>query len=110
MEVDPRFQICWKSQRKRRILRYAREQSISTCRIVSTRRTRNTRLFRKWIYANKMRFSKIVGSGRNREEGYMLKKHNMTRYIKFLGDWIKTTISFFTFTITKIDTKSRTRG
>jgi hypothetical protein len=32
---------------------------------------------------------------------YMLKKDNMTRHIKFLNYWIKTTIPPFTFTITK---------
>jgi DNA polymerase elongation subunit (family B) len=39
----------------------------------------------------------------------MLEKDNMTRHIKFLSYWIKT-ILFLTFTITKKDTNSRSRG
>jgi hypothetical protein len=34
----------------------------------------------------------------------------MTRYLKFLSYWIKTTIPLFTFTITKKDTNNRSRG
>jgi hypothetical protein len=41
---------------------------------------------------------------------YMLKKNNMKGHIKFLSYWIKTTIPFFTFTITWKDTNSRSRG
>jgi hypothetical protein len=40
----------------------------------------------------------------------MLVKDNMTRHIKFLSYWIKTTISLFTFTITKKDINNRSNG
>jgi hypothetical protein len=40
----------------------------------------------------------------------MLKKDNMMRHIMFLSYWIKITISLFTFTITKKDTNSKSRG
>jgi hypothetical protein len=51
-----------------------------------------------------------MSNGWNRKERYMLKKDNMTRHIKFPSYWIKTTILFFTFTITKKDTNSKSRG
>jgi hypothetical protein len=41
---------------------------------------------------------------------YMLEKDNMTRYIKFLSYWIKTMIPLFSFTITRKNTNSRSRG
>jgi hypothetical protein len=40
----------------------------------------------------------------------MLEKDNMTRHIKFLSYWIKTTILFFSFTITKKGINNRLRG
>jgi len=40
----------------------------------------------------------------------MLEKDNMTRHIKFLSYWIKTTIPFFTFIKTKKDTNNILRG
>jgi hypothetical protein len=51
-----------------------------------------------------------MSSGWNRKEKYMLKKDNMTRHIKFLSYWIKTTIPLFTFTVTKEDTNNKSRG
>jgi len=51
-----------------------------------------------------------MSSGCNRKEMYMLKKDNMTRHMKFMSYWIKTTIPLFTFTITQKDTNSGTRG
>ena len=40
----------------------------------------------------------------------MLKEDNMTRHIKFLSYWIKTTIPLFTFTITQKDKNNGSRG
>jgi hypothetical protein len=37
----------------------------------------------------------------------MLEKDNMTKHIKFLSYWIKTTIPVFTFIITKKNTYNR---
>jgi hypothetical protein len=51
-----------------------------------------------------------MSSGWNRKEMYMLEKNNMTRHVKFLSYWIKTTIPLFTFTITQKETNSRTRA
>jgi hypothetical protein len=51
-----------------------------------------------------------MSSGWNKKERCMLKKDNMTRHIKFLSYWIKTTIPLFTFTIKKKYTNSRSRG
>jgi hypothetical protein len=51
-----------------------------------------------------------MSSGWNRKEMYMLEKDNMTRYIKFLSYWIKTMIPLFSFTITRKNTNSRSRG
>jgi hypothetical protein len=51
-----------------------------------------------------------MSSGWNRKERYILEKDNMTRHIKFMSYWIKTTIPFFTFIITQKDTNSRSRG
>jgi len=59
---------------------------------------------------NKIRYSQAMSSRWNRKERYMLEKDNMTRHIKFLSYWIKTTILLFTFTITKKDTNSKSRG
>jgi len=59
---------------------------------------------------NNIRFSQVMSSGWNRKERYMLKEDNMTRHIKFLSYWIKTTILLFTFTITYKDTNSGSRG
>jgi len=65
---------------------------------------------KKGIYMNKIRFSQAMSSGWNRKERYMLKEDSMTRHIKFLSYWIKTTIPLFTFTITQKDTNSGSRG
>jgi len=62
------------------------------------------------IYTNNIRSSQVMSSGWNRKERYMLEKDNMTRYIKFLSYWIKTTIHLFNFTITQKDTNNRWRG
>ena len=62
------------------------------------------------IYTNKIRSSQAISSGWNRKEKYMLKKDNMIRHIKFLSYWIKTTMSLSTFTVTKKDTDSKSRG
>ena len=56
-----------------------------------------------------MIFSQTMSSGWNRKERHIIKKHNMTRHIKFTSNWIKTTIPLFTFTITKKDTNSISR-
>jgi hypothetical protein len=45
--------------------------------------------------------NQVMSSGWNRKESYMLEKDNMTRHIKFMSYWIKTTIPPFTFTITQ---------
>ena len=62
------------------------------------------------IYTNKIRSNQAMSSAWNRKEKYMLKKDNMTRHIKFLSYWIKTTIPLFTFTVTKKDSNSKSRG
>jgi hypothetical protein len=51
-----------------------------------------------------------MSSGWNRKERYMLEKDNMTRHIKFISYWIKTTIPLFTFTIPQKDTNNKPRG
>jgi len=73
-------------------------------------RVMTIRILRKEIYANKIRFSQAMSSGWNRKEKFMFEKDNMTRYIKFLSYWIKTTIPLFTFTIIQKDTNSELGG
>jgi hypothetical protein len=73
-------------------------------------RVMTIRILRKEIYANKIRFSQAMSSGWNRKEKFMFEKDNMTRYIKFLSYWIKTTIPPFTFTIIQKDTNSELGG
>jgi hypothetical protein len=73
-------------------------------------RVMTIRILRKKIYANKIRFSQAMSSGWNRKEKFMFEKDNMTRYIKFLSYWIKTTIPLFTFTIIQKDTNSELGG
>ena len=70
----------------------------------------NIRILRKWIYTNNIRSSQAISSRWNKKERYMLEKNNITRYIKFLSCWIKTTIPFFTFTVTKKESNNRSRG
>jgi hypothetical protein len=68
------------------------------------------RILKKRIYTNKIRFSQAMSGGWNGKEKYMLEKNNITRHIKFLSYWIKTTIPLFTFTITQKYTNSRSEG
>jgi len=59
---------------------------------------------------NKIRSSKAMIVDGIEKKRFMLEKDNMTRHIKFMSYWIKTMIPHFTFTITKKDTNSRSRG
>ena len=109
VEVDPQSQMKLKGLQMRMEFQVCQRVKYQSCRVMSTNwsnmeRGITIRILRKEIYMNKIRFSQVMSSGWNREERYMLKNDNMTRHIKFLSYWIKTTIPLFTFTITQKDT------
>lgn len=61
------------------------------------RKMRNMRwytiiIFSECIYVNQTRL--VMSSGCNKKEVY-IKKHNMTRHIMFMKNWIITMMSFF---------------
>ena len=69
-------------------------------------RNQSTGICKKTIYiiqeminVNKLRLKDIMSLSRNKKERYMLKEINIMRNISFMTNWVKTTISFFTFTI-----------
>ena len=109
VEVDPQSQMKLMGLQMRMEFQVCQRVKYQSCRVMSTNWSNMERgiiikILRKRIYMNKIRLSQAMSSGWNREERYMLKNDNMTRHIKFLSYWIKTTIPLFTFTITQKDT------
>ena len=69
-------------------------------------RNQSTGICKKTIYiiqeminVNKLRLKDIMSLSRNKKERYMLKEIKIMTNISFMTNWVKTTISFFTFTI-----------
>ena len=109
VEVDPQSQMKLKGLQMRMELQVCQRVKYQYLQSYEYKLIEHEERY-QYQYMNNINFSQTMSSGWNRKEMYMLKEDNMTRHIKFLSYWIKTTIPLFTFTITQKDTNSGSRG